>query len=145
VSLVFPARLIIAFATHFCPARRCSIEFSAAPQKATHLNIAHHSYFNLAGHDAGSIEDHMVQVNADKYLETDEDFIPTGKMLAVQGTPLDLRDPTLLRRQAQLQILPRYARAGASTSALLLTMQNPTTAEGIEAFCARVDEPRKQA
>lgn len=136
----FPGPVDYSIRYKLLPGPTLCIEYTALPQKATHLNIAHHSYFNLAGHDAGSIADHMVQINADEYLETDEDFIPTGKMLAVQGTPLDLRDPTLLRDRLNADFAPLRA-CGGFDQCFVINYAEPATAETL-AFCARVESPQ---
>lgn len=68
-----------------------SFEYKVITDKATHVNLTHHSYFNLDGEDNGSILDHQVSINAPRFLEVDDDSIPTGEFLHVHGTPLDLR------------------------------------------------------
>jgi aldose 1-epimerase len=65
----------------------------ASTDAATVVNVVHHSYFNLAGHDAGTIDDHVVQVHASHYLPGDDELIPTGEVRAVAGTPFDFRTP----------------------------------------------------
>ena len=59
----------------------------------TMCNLAHHSYWNLAGHDEGTIEDHFIEVDADNYTPMDSDVMPTGKIEPVAGTPFDLTSP----------------------------------------------------
>jgi len=65
------------------------IDYSAVTDKATPINLAHHSYFNLNGHNSGDILGHTVQLAASKYTPVDDTLIPTGKIDPVQGTPLD--------------------------------------------------------
>jgi len=60
---------------------------------ATIVNLTNHAYFNLAGHAAGSVGDHVVHVPADRYVCSDADLIPTGAFAEVAGTALDLREP----------------------------------------------------
>lgn len=69
------------------------IKYVAKTDKPTHINFTNHSYFNLAGHGNGSIENHELMIMAKQFTEADENLIPTGKILAVAGTPFDFRSP----------------------------------------------------
>ena len=67
------------------------VEMSATTDAPTIVNMAHHSYWNLAGQASGTIRDHELTVAADSYLPVDAGGIPTGAFAAVTGTPFDLR------------------------------------------------------
>ncbi len=66
-----------------------TISFSADTDKATHLNLTNHAYFNLSGPASGTVYKHELTLAADKYLSVDETLIPDGKFAAVKGTALD--------------------------------------------------------
>ena len=68
--------------------------YTATTDKDTVINLTHHSYFNLAGH--GTILNHIVMINADKFTPTDDTSIPTGELRPVEGTPFDFRTPTAI-------------------------------------------------
>jgi aldose 1-epimerase len=65
------------------------IEMSATTDKATIVNMAHHSYFNLGGHGSGTIADHELTLHADRYTPSDATLVPSGRIEPVKGTPLD--------------------------------------------------------
>jgi aldose 1-epimerase len=68
------------------------LDFEATTDKKTVLNLTHHSYFNLKGHDKGDILDHFVRFNSDTIVAIDSTSIPTGELLMVEGTPFDFRE-----------------------------------------------------
>jgi aldose 1-epimerase len=82
-------------------------EARASTDAPTLINIAHHSYWNLSGHPALTINDHILQIEADHYLPTDAGLIPTGVIAPVQGTPMDFTRPLSIgeRLEADFQDL----------------------------------------
>lgn len=69
------------------------IEYSAVSDKDTIVNITNHSYFNLAGYNSGKIFEHVIKIDADRYIPTNENLIPTGEIRSVENTPFDFQKP----------------------------------------------------
>jgi len=89
-----------------------TIDFAATTDAPTVVNLVHHSYFNLAGHDRGTVLDHELRIHAGAYLPVDDDLLPTGEVRAVDGTPFDFRQAKPIGRDLG-QV--RQAGAGRST------------------------------
>lgn len=92
----YPGTLTVCVTYTWTDACDLIIRYEAATDKTTHCNLTNHSYFNLAGHDHGTIRDHVLYLDADCVTATDEELIPTGSFLPVSGTPFDLREGLLL-------------------------------------------------
>ncbi|PVD26005.1 hypothetical protein C0Q70_13673 [Pomacea canaliculata] len=72
------------------------ITYEATTTKPTPVNLTNHAYFNLAGHEAGTLDDSVVTIAADTFTVVDENSIPTGEIRPVEGTEWDLRKPVRL-------------------------------------------------
>lgn len=68
-----------------------SVEYFAETDEDTPLNPSNHAYFNLNGENDGSILDNVLKINADSYIETDVNLIPTIQK-PVKNTPFDFTD-----------------------------------------------------
>lgn len=79
----------------------CTLELTleAVTDKPTVVNLTNHAYWNLAGHDHGSVLDHVLQLDASHWLPTDDTLIPLpGEPAAVAGTPMDFTEAKVIGR-----------------------------------------------
>ena len=72
------------------------IDYVSTSDRDTLCNLTNHCYFNLGGHDSGSILSHTLLLNAAYYNPTDNTSIPTGEIAPVEGTPMDFRQMTAI-------------------------------------------------
>jgi aldose 1-epimerase len=92
----YPGRLEVGVTYALTEANELRIEYQAESDKPTIVNLTHHGYFNLAGHDSGDILGHELKLYADNFTPVDAGLIPTGEIRSVAGTPFDFREPTLV-------------------------------------------------
>ncbi len=67
------------------------IDYHGITDADTIANMTNHSYFNLNGHVSGDIHGHVLWMDADAFVATDDTLIPTGEIVPVEGTPMDFR------------------------------------------------------
>ncbi len=67
------------------------MEYRAATDAPTPVNLTNHSYFNFTG-GSHTILDHEILIDADAITEINEQLIPTGNLMPVEGTPFDFRE-----------------------------------------------------
>ena len=78
-----------------------TVHYHGVSDKRTILNPTNHTYFNLEGHDSGSIEGHELWLGAARYTPADGGSIPTGEIVPVEGTPMDFREYKAIGRDIE--------------------------------------------
>jgi aldose 1-epimerase len=73
-----------------------TLDYKATTNKATPINLTNHAYFNIKGYNGGTVLDQELTLDCPEYLEVDSHLIPTGKKIAVKGTPFDFTSPKLI-------------------------------------------------
>ena len=86
----YPGNLSVR-ATYTLESDALRIDYSATCDRDTVINLTNHAYWNLAGHAAGSILDHRLLIEAERFAVVGPGQIPTGELRAVAGTPFDFR------------------------------------------------------
>ena len=66
-------------------------DYQAKVDKPCPVNFTNHAYFNLAGEGKGDVLSHEVNLYSSAYVEVDDDSIPTGRLLPVDGTEFDFK------------------------------------------------------
>jgi len=88
----FPGNLKFSVTYSFNIINELLIDYNVVSNKTTILNPTNHAYFNLSGVKSPII-DHKLKINADLYLETNKEFIPTGEIIQIEAnTAFDFRD-----------------------------------------------------
>lgn len=90
----FPGTLDVYVTYQITKDNTLRITYEAKTTAPTVINLTQHAYFNLEGEQAESIREHILQINADAFTEMDDTNCPTGKILSVEDTAMDFRQPT---------------------------------------------------
>ena len=86
----FPGNFEVSVTYTLTDENAVEIHYEGSCDQDTVVNMTNHSYFNLAGHDAGSIENQTLVLKAEQFSPViDSASIPTGEHAPVQGTPMD--------------------------------------------------------
>ena len=87
----FPGNLHASVLYSLTDSNELIVEYTATSDKATHVNLTNHAYFNLAGEGNRSVYDHLMMIAADNIVAVNENQIPLGAYMPIEGTPFDFR------------------------------------------------------
>lgn len=88
----FPGNLSVELTYTLSEENELILQYNAVSTENTIINLTHHGYFNLDGHNA-SVADQQLLVNATEILDTTDENIPTGSFLNLSGHPFDFNNP----------------------------------------------------
>ncbi|MCI8371035.1 MAG: galactose mutarotase [Lachnospiraceae bacterium] len=108
----FPGNAVISVTYALKEDNTLSLTYDAESDKETVFNLTNHSYFNLDGAESDSILEQLVWIDADEFTEADAESIPTGRILPVEGTPMDFRSYRVIGREIDADYEPLQFGAG---------------------------------
>ncbi len=161
-NLGFPGRRKVSVTYSLSEKNELSIHYEATSDADTILNMTNHTYFNLSGHKAGKIEDHILTIHGSQYVPVLPGAIPTGEIATVEGTPMDFRQPKQVGKEIgtdweQLKLVQGYdhnwvldGADGSLREAAVLTdpksgrtMKTFTTLPGLQFYAGNCISPEK--
>ena len=95
----YPGNLNVKIIYHLNNNDELKIEYFAKTDESTHVNLTHHSFFNLLGAGNETINEHLLYINANSFTPVDETLIPTGNIELVANTPFDFSVPTTIGKR----------------------------------------------
>lgn len=87
----YPGNVTVSVTYTFDDTNTLTISYHAISDRDTICNLTNHSYFNLDGHQSGTLEHHRMKIIADSYIPIDHTSIPLGEIASVAETPFDFR------------------------------------------------------
>ncbi len=125
----YPGTLSVTVEYRLVDGKELSITYRAETDKKTILNLTNHSYFNLAGVGSGDVFDHIVYMDADRFIPIGADMIPTGEIASVLQTPFDFRTAKAIGQDFDLTY-EQLAVAGGYDHCMVFedTIHNPIKA-----------------
>lgn len=114
-----------------------SLTYTATTDKKTVLNLTNHTYFNLGGFASGKIFDHVMWMDSESFLETDDTLIPTGNMIPVAGTPFDFGTPKTIGENFDLSYEPIRIAGGFDHCVNFTEREDPMAEARVRVFDPR--------
>lgn len=88
-NMGFPGNKSVSVTYSLSDENELQLRYHVVCDKKTVINLTNHTYFNLDGHDSGSMEEHELWIGASNFTPADAGSIPTGEIVPVKGTPMD--------------------------------------------------------
>lgn len=93
----FPGSIVARADFEWSDDRALSVTYRAETDRATHVNLTNHAYFNLDATSTDVLE-HTLSIRGTAITEIAPDLLPTGTIADISGSDLDLQSPRKVRR-----------------------------------------------
>lgn len=100
----FPGNLKVTVNYILTNDNKLRIDYQAETDQKTVVNLTNHSYFNLKGHGEGTIEDHLLSLNADYFTPVNKGMIPTGEIKKVKESPFDFSSSKEVGKEIEAEV-----------------------------------------
>lgn len=92
----YPGNLDVSVTYSLTEENELVLSYFATTDKDTVFNMTNHSYFNLNGHGKGTVENHILKVEAEYYTPITEALVVTGEIKPLRDTPFDFTKETVI-------------------------------------------------
>jgi len=136
----YPGTLRVRVTYTLTDANELVVDYEAATDRPTPINLTQHTYFNLTG-GARDVLDHELTIEADGFTPTDTTQIPTGEIAAVRGTPFDFTTPARIGARIDRADPQLVAAGGYDHNWVLRGGEERQGSRGAAARAAHVVDP----
>tara|TARA_R110002049_G_scaffold76250_4_gene196116 strand:+ start:50603 stop:51793 length:1191 start_codon:yes stop_codon:yes gene_type:complete len=134
----YPGNLKVNVSYEFTDSNELIIKYEAITDKPTPVNLTNHSFFNLKGEGNGTINDHILMINANSFTPVEKGLIPSGELRNVAGSPFDFTVPKAISKD--LVIENTQLRYGLGYDHNFVLNDSPKNDDGL-ILAAKVVEP----
>lgn len=131
----FPGEFNITVTYTLTDDNELKIKYNGKSNKDTIANMTNHSYFNLAGHNNGTAMNQNLWINADRFVEVDNELIPTGNLIEVINTPMNFTTSKKIGHEIDADFEQLHLTGGYDHCYVINKTQN-----GIEKIAVLSDE-----
>lgn len=133
----YPGNLTATATYSWSDSNELHLELQAETDAPTVVNLTNHAYFNLAGHNSGSVLDHKLTLDAHLFLPTDETLIPVGDLVSVKNTPMDFTTEKTIGADIKAEF-PALEYGKGYDNCWVIDGWNP----GVNRRAARLEDPK---
>lgn len=133
----FPGNLTYSVEYQLTEDNELHIIYDAVTDQDTPINITNHSYFNLKGQETQDLSDHLIMIRSHQITETDENLLPNGNYIPLDGTPMDLSTLTPFLSREKRDFAPLVYGVGFDHNYVLNHVKGQPDAVVIELSAGR--------